>query len=621
MARHPRWGGEDFDPAGKSSWGQAGSEDELHRLMHDLKTHQIELTQQNRELRDAQHALEISRDRYARLYDRAPVGYCTLDRNGIIREINLTGAAMLGTERGRLTGTPLWSHLDSGQAYALHAHIQAVQRSAERRTLGVRLTQRHTGHALDLRLESEPARGDDGEAICLTVMLDVTEQRHLLEQLKEREQSLSQLALHDPLTGLANRALFSDHLEQAIARTQRTGERLAVLFIDLDRFKLINDSFGHPFGDEVLKDVAARLREQIRKDDTVARIGGDEFLMLLAPMDSPDPAAAVARKLIELLRRPYAGPQGEIALTVSIGISVCPDDGTAAEDLVRQADTAMYIAKQGGRNTFRFYAADMTAQAFDRIHLRSALALAVERGELELAYQPQLALDTRRIAGIEALIRWNHPVLGCLAPDGFLALAEETGLIRGIDAWVLRTACTQRKRWQAEGLDEGTVIKINLSRRELERPELADDLDALLRELDLDARLVSLELTETGPVSDSASALETVRRLKGLGIELSIDHFGAVSSSLMDLKRLPIRELKIDKSLIDGLPQDSDDAAIAGAILALGKTLGMRVIAQGVETQNQADFLREAGCTIAQGFLYTQPLGPDELMRFVKTWA
>ncbi len=622
MARLPKRDEEDLTPTGESSRGYAAGEDELHRLMHDLKTHQIELTQQNRELRDAQRALEVSRDRYARLYDRAPVGYCTLDRGGIIREINLTGASMLGTERARLTGTPLWSHLDAGQARALHSHIEAVQRSGERRTLGVRLTPSTRGHTVDLRLESEPARGDDDdEAICLTVMIDVTEQRHLVEQLKEREQALSRLALHDPLTGLANRSLFFDRLDQAIARGQRAGEQLAVLFVDLDRFKLINDSFGHPFGDEVLKDVAARLKEQIRKDDTVARIGGDEFLMLLAPIDSPDAAAAVARKLITLLRRPYAGTRGEIALTVSIGISVCPDDGTVAEDLVRQADTAMYMAKQDGRNTFRFYAADMTKQAFDRTLLLSGLANAVERGELALFYQPQLALDARRIPGIEALVRWMHPVLGCLAPERFLALAEETGLIRGIDTWVLRTALTQRKRWQSKGLDEGTRIKINLSRKELERPGFAEDLGSLLRELDLDARLVSLELTETGIVSGSAAALDTVQRVQRLGVELSIDHFGAFSSSLADLKRLPIGELKIDKSLINGLPEDIDDAAIARAILALGKTLGLRVIAQGVETQEQADFLRKAGCTIAQGFLYTQPLGPDELMRFVETWT
>jgi diguanylate cyclase (GGDEF)-like protein/PAS domain S-box-containing protein len=621
MAKHPERDEEELAPTDESSRGYAAGDDELHRLMHDLKTHQIELTQQNRELRDAQRALEVSRDRYARLYDRAPVGYCTLDRGGIIREINLTGASMLGTERTRLTGTPLWSHLDAGQARALHSHIEAVQRSGERRTLGVRLTPSNRGHAVDLRLESEPARGDDDEAICLTVMIDVTEQRHLVEQLKEREQALSRLALHDPLTGLANRSLFFDRLDQAIARGQRAGEQLAVLFVDLDRFKLINDSFGHPFGDEVLKDVAARLKEQIRKDDTVARIGGDEFLMLLAPIDSPDAAAAVARKLITLLRHPYAGTRGEIALTVSIGISVCPDDGTVAEDLVRQADTAMYMAKQDGRNTFRFYAADMTRQAFDRTLLLSGLANAVERGELALFYQPQLALDARRIPGIEALVRWMHPVLGCLAPERFLALAEETGLIRGIDTWVLRTALTQRKRWQSEGLDEGTRIKINLSRKELERPGFAEDLGSLLRELDLDARLVSLELTDTGIVSGSAAALDTVQRVQRLGVELSIDHFGAFSSSLADLKRLPIGELKIDKSLINGLPEDIDDAAIARAILALGKTLGLRVIAQGVETQDQANFLRKAGCTIAQGFLYTQPLGPDELMRFVETWT
>ncbi|WP_373508950.1 putative bifunctional diguanylate cyclase/phosphodiesterase [Thiocapsa sp.] len=621
MATHPERGAEDLTPTGESSQAQAGSNDELHRLMHDLKTHQIELTQQNRELRDAQIDLEVSRDHYARLYDRAPVGYCTLDRSGIIREINLTGASMLGNERGRLTGTPLWSHLDAGQARVLHAHIEAVQRSGERRTLGVRLTSRADGRTIDLRLESEPAHGDDDEAVCLTVMIDATEQRHLLEQLKEREQAFSRLALHDSLTGLANRSLFSDRLDQAITRGQRTGDRLAVLFIDLDRFKLINDSFGHPVGDEILKAVAARLKEQIRKDDTVARIGGDEFLMLLAPMDSPDAAAAVARKLIELLQRPYAGPRGEIALTVSIGISVYSDDGIEAKDLVRQADTAMYMAKQDGRNTFRFYAADLTKQAFDRILLRSSLAHAVERGELLLLYQPQLALDTRRVPGIEALVRWMHPVLGCLAPERFLALAEETGLIHGIDSWVLRTACTQRKRWQSEGLDEGTLIKINLSRRALERSGFADDLGAMLRELDLDARLVGLELTETGFISDSPAALDTVQRLKRLGVELSIDHFGAFSSSFADLKRLPVGELKMDKSLIDGLPENTDDAAITRTILALGKTLGMRVIAQGVETQDQADFLQTAGCKIAQGFLYTQPLGPDELMRFAKTWT
>lgn len=386
------------------------------------------------------------------------VGYRTLDRGGIIREINLTGASMLGNERARLSGTPLWSHLDAGQARALHSHIEAVQRSGERRTRRFRLTPSNRGHAVDLRLESEPARGDD-EAVCLTVMIDVTEQRHLVEQLKEREQALSHLALHDPLTGLANRSLVSDRLDRANARGQRTDEQLAVLFIDLDRFKLINDSFGHPSGDEVLKDVAARLKEQIRKDDTVSRIGGDEFLILIASVDSPD-AAAVARKLITLLRRAYAGPRGEIALTVSIGISVCPDDGTVAEKLVRQADTAMYMAKQDGRNTFRFCAADTTKQAFDRIFLRTGLAHAVERGERALFYQPQLALDARRTPGIEAFLRWMHPVLGCLAPR---ALSRACRGDR-VDPRDLRTALTQRKRWQAEGLDEGTRIKITLSR-------------------------------------------------------------------------------------------------------------------------------------------------------------
>jgi diguanylate cyclase (GGDEF)-like protein/PAS domain S-box-containing protein len=593
---------------------------ELRRLMQELSDDRFELLEKNRRLRDALHAMESSRDRYARLYDQAPIGYCTLDCAGIIREINLTGASMLGAERNRLIGRPLREYLDAGQDRALQSHIQAVRSTAVHRSLDVRLTPPHAARARNLRLDSAPAKDNAKDWLCLTLLQDVTEQRRLIDHLRKREQDLSHRALHDPLTGLPNRSLFADRLEQAIAHARRTSRALGVLFIDLDRFKLVNDTLGHAFGDEILKTVAHRLREQIRQVDTIARIGGDEFLMLVSPISASDAAGVVAQKLIEALRRPYPGPRGEVYLTVSVGIGIYPDDGRTGEDLVRHADHAMYTAKQAGRNSFRFFTVEMTDIALDRLLLQSGLSQAMERDELVLHYQPQLAPISHSIPGIEALVRWVHPLLGLLPPARFLPLAEETGLIRDIDAWVVRAACAQRKQWQNEGLGEGTAIKVNLSNSTFGRPGFAEEVECLLRELDLSPRLLSLELPETAQLCGLPAALKNANTLKRLGVELSVDHFGVAPSPLGDLKRLEIAELKIDMSFIRGIPDD-DDAAITLATLALGKSLGLRVVAQGVETQDQADFLRRAGCSTMQGYFYTQPLGPDDLMRFVNTWA
>jgi diguanylate cyclase (GGDEF)-like protein/PAS domain S-box-containing protein len=620
MSGHRKREGVDFRPPGESSESLSDSELELRRLMQELSDDRFDLLEKNRDLRDALQATESSRDRYARLYDQAPIGYCTLDGAGVIREINLTGASMLGAERNRLVGSPLQQHLDPGQDRALQDHIQAVRSSARRLSLDVTLTPPHATLVIHLRLESAPGKDDAGDWTCLTVLQDVTEQQRLIEHLREREQDLSHRALHDPLTGLPNRSLFADRLEQAIAHARRSSRALGVLFIDLDRFKLVNDTLGHAFGDEILKTVAHRLREQVRQVDTVARIGGDEFLMLVSPIGTSDAAGVVAQKLIEALRRPYPGPRGEVYLTVSIGIGIYPDDGRTGDDLLRNADHAMYTAKQQGRNAFRFFTPEMTDIALDRLRLQASLSQAMERGELVLHYQPQLAPGSHRIPGIEALVRWVHPLLGLLPPGRFLALAEETGLIREIDAWVLRAACNQRKQWQKQGLDDGTVIQVNVSNSSFERPQFAEEVECLLRELDLSPRLLTLELAETAQLCGSPAALKNANTLKGLGVELSVDHFGVAPSPLGDLKRLEIAELKIDMSFIQGIPDD-DGAAITLATLVLGDALGLRVVAQGVETQGQADFLRRAGCSTMQGYFYTQPLGPDDLMRFVKTWG
>ncbi|MBK1646134.1 hypothetical protein CKO25_16065 [Thiocapsa imhoffii] len=589
--------------------------------MQDLRIHQIELDQQNRELREAQHALEISRDRYAHLYDWAPVGYCTLDHSGLIREINLTAASLFGVERTRLLGSPLRSHLDRGQGPALRKHLERVRRTGQRQTLIAHLTSAQDGQTFELRLDSEPAVADDGTPVCLTVLLDTTEQRRLLDQLKAREQELSFLALHDSLTGLPNRSLFEDRLKQAIADARRDQHRVAVFFVDLDRFKSLNDRFGHAFGDRILKLVAKRLCERVRQRDSVARIGGDEFLMLFAPLQTMDAAGLIGQKLIDAMSQPFTGLHGAVQLSVSIGISMYPDDGVDAVDLIRHADAAMYIAKGEGRSTFRFYRNEMTKLAYERVRLLACLHKAVVNGELVLLFQPQLALDSRRILGVEALVRWEHPLLGLLPPERFLPLAEETGLIGDIDRWVLRAACTQRKRWQAAGLDEMVVLKVNLSQRQLEQPGFVESLDALLRELDLDPQLLCLELKEQVFMAASSATMATLHRLKALDVGLSIDQFGGVSSAFGEVRRLPISELKIDKSVIDGLVEGGDDAAIAKAILAFGMSLGMRVVALGVETEGQAQLLRQAGFTSAQGDLYAAPVDTEQLMAFVKSWT
>jgi diguanylate cyclase (GGDEF)-like protein/PAS domain S-box-containing protein len=439
-----------------------------------------------------------------------------------------------------------------------------------------------------------------------------------ISPLKRNEQEILHRAQHDALTGLANRVLLRDRLVQAIASARRSGEQFAVLFLDLDRFKNINDSLGHAAGDEVLKRVARRLRRCVRESDTLARMGGDEFVLLLRNVKDSRGPIAVARTISQQLYRPFDIDGRELSLTSSIGISLYPQDGSDGDQLIDRADTAMYRAKERGQNSYAYFRPNMTTLVQERLLLEQSLHRALERNEFVLTYQPQLDIAAGRVTGGEALLRWQHPELGLLSPDRFIPLAEETGLIRPIGAWVLRTVCAQMRAWHAEGLSP-LRMAVNLSGHQILRTRHTDALRAVLGEcwVPTEGLELEIEITESA-LQTGENALASANLLKSLGVTLAIDDFGTGYSSMMALKLLPIDRLKIDRSFIEGVPGDPNHASMAAAMIAMGKALGLKVLAEGVETGEQMAFLRERGCDEAQGYLLGKPLPPAEFERYLR---
>lgn len=410
----------------------------------------------------------------------------------------------------------------------------------------------------------------------------------------------------DPLTGLANRDFFQERARAAIQRAERDGRDLGLLFVDLDRFKRINDSLGHELGDAVLKRVARRLRHSLREVDLVARHSGDEFTVLLHGNGEQAHVERVARKILEILNQQLSLGTQELFLSASIGISRYPMDGSDVETLTKNADIAMYRAKEEGRNRFKFFSADMNVQANETLSISNRLRQAVERDQLVLHYQPRIAVHSGKITGIEAVLRWNHPEFGLLEPLRFIQLAEDTGMIEAIGRWVMRQACEQIKRWDAAGVPPLRVA-VNLSTRQFQANDLLETITAVLRDSELDPSRLELEITESILMQHPDAAETLLVRLSDLGVHLAIDDFGTGYSSLAYLKRFPIDYLKIDKSFIDGLPGDTNDKVITSAIIALAKNLGVKVVAEGVETLEQHAFLVAHGCDELQGFLYAHP--------------
>jgi diguanylate cyclase (GGDEF)-like protein/PAS domain S-box-containing protein len=430
---------------------------------------------------------------------------------------------------------------------------------------------------------------------------------------KQAEDAVRFIATHDALTKLPNRVMFAQRLEHALSQAARHGRRLAVLFIDLDRFKIINDTLGHDVGDALLREVARRLSESLRASDTVARLGGDEFVVLLEELSDPMYVTAVAHKLLAALAQPVILEAREYHVTASIGASAYPDDSADAQALLKNADIAMYRAKEQGRNTFQFYSAQLNLHTVERLTLESGLRRALERDELRLHFQPQVELRSGRITGVEALVRWQHPEHGLLAPGRFIGIAEETGLIVPIGNWVLQAACDAHREWARRGLPP-LRVSVNLSARQFAHDNLIRDIRSLMGGGGFGAGRLELEITESMVMRDPDRVVALLRELRQIGVRVSIDDFGTGHSSLAYLKRFPVDSLKIDHSFIAGVPDDLGDVAITHAVIGMAHNLGMKVIAEGVETKVQRDFLAAQGCDEYQGYFFSAPLSAEETL-------
>jgi diguanylate cyclase (GGDEF)-like protein/PAS domain S-box-containing protein len=428
---------------------------------------------------------------------------------------------------------------------------------------------------------------------------------------------ISYLAQHDALTTLPNRLLLNDRLTQAIALAQRRQQQLGVLFLDIDRFKHVNDSLGHDVGDRLLISVAHRLLACVRSSDTVSRQGGDEFVILLSEVAHAQDAALSAEKIILALAAPYRLDQHDIHITVSIGIATYPDDGVVAETLMKHADFAMYHAKESGRNNYQFFKPDMNASAMERQLLEGELRHAVDRHEFVLHYQPKVNLKTGAIVGVEALVRWRHPQRGLVPPADFIPIAEECGFVGTIGHWVLREACHQARLWQQAGLIFGSIA-VNISAFELRAREFVVGVREILLATGLEPHSLELELTETFLMQDTQATATVLHSLKDLGVRLALDDFGTGYASLSHLKRFPIDSLKIDQSFVRSLTTDADDASIVTAVISMGRSLHMRVVAEGVESREQLAFLQARGCPEGQGYYLSRPLGADDFAQLLK---
>ena len=444
---------------------------------------------------------------------------------------------------------------------------------------------------------------------------DITEWKQAQQALQEKDAHLEYIAYHDALTGLPNRALLLDRLTHAASRADRAASRMAVLFIDLDRFKTINDSLGHSVGDAVLQAVSDRLKTLLREEDTLSRLGGDEFVVLLEDLRDGQDAASAAEKIIHALEKVLLIGNYPLHISASIGISLYPQDGRDAETLMKHADAAMYKAKESGRNAFHFYEQGITERAMRRIHLESRLRSAFEQRALVVHYQPVVGLESRRICGVEALLRWHDAEEGAIPPDHFIPIAEDTGLIIAIGEWVIREACLALKRWGEQGIPlDGFVMHINVSGKQLLQKELPRRLADVLAETGVPPQWIALELTEGSIMESETVGLDILTALRSIGVSIAIDDFGTGHSSLSRLKQLPISELKIDRSFIRDVTEDADDAAIVQTILALADHLNLRVVAEGVEYAGQEAFLRRHGCQLAQGYFYARPMPERELL-------
>jgi diguanylate cyclase (GGDEF)-like protein/PAS domain S-box-containing protein len=551
--------------------------------------------------KSTEEALHRSERDYRNLFENASDALLIFEpETGIIQEVNRKACETYGLPRSKIIGRSVQS-VTRGPDFG-EAEVEKLLREGSIDNFAS-VHYAGDGMPIDMLVSASTVNYGGRQAI-LSIHRDVTDKKRV-------EKQIERLANQDVLTGLANRRLFADHLDLALSHARRDGSSLGILFLDLDRFKVVNDSLGHKVGDQLLQMVAVRLARLIRAGDTLARLGGDEFVLLLHRIERPEDASLVARKILEVFRRPFRLGEHDLYVTASIGVSVFPRDGTDAEMLIRRADVAMYRAKQQGRDTFQVD--DGGGQdGLERLSLETGIRKGLESGEFVAYYQPIVNLPWERVVGVEALLRWRNPERGLLLPSDFVPLAEEIGVITNLGELVLKSACAQVHQWQRAGSRE-LRLSVNYSARQLQQPDAAAAVARILEETGLDPASLALEITESVAMQNLESTLRTLADLKKLGVGILLDDFGTGYSSLAYLRKFPIDAIKIDQSFVRGLIANPDDASIARAAIVMAHELRMSVIAEGVETMAQRDFLLQSSCDEMQGNLFSEPLPPEEL--------
>jgi len=577
-------------------------------LLHELQVHQIELEMQNEALRAKQSEIEESRDRYIDLYEFAPLGYLTLSLDGMIEELNLSAVTLLAQVRNELLQRR-FTNLVVPEDQSRWAELFLRLKNGDDKDRVELSLQRGDGTVLPVRLEGEKRPGGNGAAQIRIALSDLT-------SYKAAEEQIHDLAYTDLLTGLANRRKLIIRMQQAISAGEDQQHSCALMMLDLDNFKNLNDSLGHEQGDVVLQGFAKRLSAAARDGDTVARLGADEFAVLLDPL-SPDPQQALrqveslASKMLAALEPPYQLAGSTISCSASIGITFFGEQHEEPLEPLKRAELAMYQAKSAGRNTLRFFEPQMQAAVDARVLLEEALHEAIQKQQFTLYYQAQVS-DSEGIVGAEALLRWLDPRRGMVWPAEFITLAEETGLILPIGAWVLEAACQQLALWASQPAMAQLSIAVNVSARQFRESNFVEQVLATLQRTHANPQRLKLELTESVLVANAEEVIVKMNALKAMGIGFAIDDFGTGYSSLSYLKRLPLERLKIDQGFVRNILTDADDAAISRAVIAMATSMGLGVIAEGVETEAQREFLASLGCHTYQGYLFNRPLPPEK---------
>jgi len=558
--------------------------------------------------RQMEHQLRESEERFHSAFELAAIGMALVALDGNFLQVNHALCGIFGYSRQELLKANLQGLTHGNQqGHDLDRHMKQLL-ADELPTFQIEVECFHkvVGKRVWTMLSASMVRDPDGEPQYFIVQIQNITNR------KYAEQQLIYLANHDPLTGLLNRDQFHNRLTQALSSVQRHDTRLALLYLDLDRFKLINDTLGHRLGDLLLQAVSDRLRSSVRVHDLLARLGGDEFIVLLNDINHADDAARIAEKTIDLLTQPFTLEGNDIVVTASIGISVYPNDGKDSHTLLMNADTAMYLAKERGKNNYQFYTLEMTERSLERMTIERGLRHALAHDELRLHYQPQIDTGSGAAVGAEALVRWQHPEWGLVYPDRFINVAEETGLIVPIGAWVLRTACLQAKAWLEQN-GPFSCVAVNVSPRQFIESNLFRTIKQTLLETGLPPGALELEITESAVMQDPEITLQVLHQLQQLGVRLSIDDFGTGYSSLTYLRRFPVQSVKIDRSFVIDLPDDEGSKTLVRAIIALAHELKLFVVAEGVETEAQLSFLKAQQCDSLQGYMFSKPVAPEQL--------